>query len=52
MIWLVREVVNVDVPFTFPLWYVALAFAGTLILALVNTLIPIRRAPARGSVPG
>jgi ABC-type lipoprotein release transport system permease subunit len=32
------------VPFTFPLGNVALALVGTVLLALVITLLPIRRA--------
>jgi ABC-type antimicrobial peptide transport system permease subunit len=44
LVWLVKEVVNVEVPFTFPLWYLALALAGTILLALLITLMPIRRA--------
>jgi putative ABC transport system permease protein len=37
-------VLNVQVPVTFPAWNIALAFAGTVALALVITLLPIRRA--------
>jgi putative ABC transport system permease protein len=44
LVWLVKEVVNVDVPFTFPLTNVALALVGTVVLALLITLLPIRRA--------
>jgi ABC-type lipoprotein release transport system permease subunit len=36
--------VNIDVPFTFPLWNLMLVLAGTVLLALLITLAPIRRA--------
>ena len=32
------------IPFGFPLWYVALALCGTIVLALLITLAPIQRA--------
>lgn len=44
LVWLLREEVNVVVPFTFPLAYVAWALVGTVVLALVITFFPIRRA--------
>jgi putative ABC transport system permease protein len=44
LIWMLRRVANLDVPFTFPLQYVALALVGTVALALLITLLPIRRA--------
>ena len=44
LVWLVKKVTNVEIPFTFPLWYLALALAGTILLALLITLLPIRRA--------
>lgn len=44
LVWLVSKVVEVDVPFAFPLTYVALALAGTLLLAFLITLLPIQRA--------
>jgi putative ABC transport system permease protein len=44
LIWLMKEVVNLDVPFAFPLGNVALALVGTVLLALLVTLLPIRRA--------
>jgi FtsX-like permease family len=43
LVWLVKTVVNIDVPFTFPLWNLVLALAGTILLALLITLAPIRR---------
>jgi putative ABC transport system permease protein len=44
LVWLVRHVVEVDIPFAFPLTYVAIALVGTVLLALLITLLPIRRA--------
>ncbi|HUI26431.1 MAG TPA: FtsX-like permease family protein [Candidatus Kryptonia bacterium] len=44
LVWMLKQVANVDVPFTFPLRYLALALAGTIVLALLITLLPIRRA--------
>jgi putative ABC transport system permease protein len=44
LVWLVKEVVNVEIPVVFPPWNVALALAGTVALALLITLLPIRRA--------
>ena len=32
------------IPSTFPLWYLVPALAGTILLALLITLLPIRRA--------
>ena len=32
------------IPVAFPLWYLAPALAGTILLALLITLVPIRRA--------
>lgn len=44
LVWLLKEVVNVDVAFRFPLANVGLALAGTLVLALLVMLAPLRRA--------
>jgi putative ABC transport system permease protein len=44
LVWLMKEVVNVDVPLAFPSANVALALVGTVLLALLVTLLPIRRA--------
>ena len=44
LVWLVMRVVNVDVAFTFPLGNLAPALVGTVVLALLITLLPIRRA--------
>ena len=39
-----QEVSNVEIPFTFPRWYLAPAVAGTIVLAPLITVLPIRRA--------
>ena len=39
-----RKIVRVEVPFTFPVWNVPVALAGTIVLALLITLVPIGRA--------
>lgn len=44
LVWLVKKVANVEIPFAFPFWYLALALAGTILLALLVTLLPISRA--------
>jgi putative ABC transport system permease protein len=44
LVWLVKEVVNVDIPVVFPPWNIALALVGTVALALLIMLLPIRRA--------
>ena len=41
---LVKDVVNIDLPVLFPAGNVALALVGTIALALLITLLPIRRA--------
>jgi ABC-type antimicrobial peptide transport system permease subunit len=44
LVWMVKEVVNVEVPVMFPAGNVLLALVGTIALALLITLLPIRRA--------
>ena len=44
LVWLVKNVVNVDIEFAFPVGNLALALVGTVLLALLVTLVPIRRA--------
>jgi len=44
LVWMVKEVVNVQVPLTFPAANVLLALVGSVLLALLITLLPIRRA--------
>jgi putative ABC transport system permease protein len=41
---LVREVAEVEIPVVFPLSNIPLALVGTVVLALVITLLPVRRA--------
>ena len=44
LVWLVWEVVDVRIPFVFPPWNIVLALVGTVALALLIMLLPIRRA--------
>ena len=44
LVWLVKDVVNIDLPVLFPAGNVVLALVGTVVLALVITALPIRRA--------
>jgi ABC-type lipoprotein release transport system permease subunit len=44
LVWLVKEIVEVDVPVAFPPGHVLLALAGTIVLALAIISLPIRRA--------
>jgi len=44
LVWMVREVADVNLTLAFPPWNLALALAGTILLALLITLVPIRRA--------
>jgi putative ABC transport system permease protein len=44
LVWLVEEIVEVRVPVVYPAGHVAIAFAGTLVLALAVTSLPVRRA--------
>lgn len=44
LVWLVKQVANVTIPFAFPAWYLIPALAGTILLALLITLLPIGRA--------
>ncbi len=44
LVWMVKEVVNVEIPLTFPLGNVVIALVGTIVLAILITLLPIRRA--------
>jgi putative ABC transport system permease protein len=43
LVWLVQEVVNVDVPAAFPPWNIVLALVGTILLALAVLALPLRR---------
>ena len=44
LVWLVKTVVNIDLTLAFPPRNLAVALAGTILLALLITLVPIRRA--------
>jgi putative ABC transport system permease protein len=44
LVWLIWEVADVRIPVVFPPWNIALALAGTVALALLIMLLPIRRA--------
>ncbi|HUO38506.1 MAG TPA: FtsX-like permease family protein [Mycobacterium sp.] len=44
LVWLVKKVLNLDLTLAFPLWNLPLTLAGTITLALLITLVPIRRA--------
>ena len=44
MVALLKDIANVDLPALFPLANLPLALAGTILLALAITLLPIRRA--------
>jgi putative ABC transport system permease protein len=44
LVWMVKELMNQEVPFTFPLWYLVIALVGTILLALLITVAPISRA--------
>ena len=44
LVWAASEAVGLDIAFVFPLEYVAIALAGTVILALVVMLAPLHRA--------
>jgi putative ABC transport system permease protein len=44
LVWLVKTVVKVDITLAFPASNLALALVGTILLALLITLVPIRRA--------
>jgi ABC-type lipoprotein release transport system permease subunit len=44
LVWLVWEVVDQRIPVAFPRWNVLIALVGTVALALVVLLLPVRRA--------
>ena len=44
LVWLVKKVTNLNLTLAFPPWNLALTLAGTILLALLITLVPIRRA--------
>lgn len=44
LVWLLNNVLNLNITVAFPAWNLALTLAGTILLALLITLVPIRRA--------
>jgi putative ABC transport system permease protein len=44
VVWLVKEIVEVEIPVAFPPWNIALALVGTAALAVLVLLLPVRRA--------
>jgi putative ABC transport system permease protein len=44
LVWLVKRVVNINLMLAFPPWNLAVTLVGTIVLALLITLVPIRRA--------
>jgi putative ABC transport system permease protein len=44
LVWMVKKVTNLNLTLAFPPWNLALTLAGTVLLALLITLVPIRRA--------
>jgi putative ABC transport system permease protein len=44
LIWLIWEIADVRLAFAFPFWNIWIALAGTLALALLVLLLPLRRA--------
>ena len=44
LVWLVKSVLNLNLTLAFPPWNLVLTLAGTILLALLITLLPIRHA--------
>ena len=44
LVWLVKQIVNVEFPVVFPPWNIVIALVGTVLLAALIALVPIRRA--------
>jgi len=44
LVWLVKQVANIELTLAFPAGNLAIALAGTVLLALLVTLVPVRRA--------
>jgi putative ABC transport system permease protein len=44
LVWMVKKIFNLNITLAFPPWNLALALAGTILLALLITLVPIRHA--------
>jgi putative ABC transport system permease protein len=44
LVWLVRELIDVNVPVVYPATHIAIALVGTIVLAVVVMALPLRRA--------
>lgn len=44
IVWLIWEIVGVRIPVGFPPWNILIALLGTIALALVVLVLPVRRA--------
>jgi len=44
LVWFVKQALNLNLTLAFPPWNLAVTLAGTIVLALLITLVPIRRA--------
>jgi putative ABC transport system permease protein len=44
IVWMTKKVMNANLTLAFPPWNIVIALAGTIVLALLITLVPIRRA--------
>jgi putative ABC transport system permease protein len=44
IIWMIKQVTHLNLTLAYPPWNLALALAGTILLALLISLVPIRRA--------
>jgi putative ABC transport system permease protein len=44
LVWLLNTVLNLNIALAFPPWNLALTLAGTILLAILITLVPIERA--------
>jgi len=44
LVWMVKQVVNIDIPVVFPPWNILITLVGPLALSLLIMLLPIRRA--------
>jgi putative ABC transport system permease protein len=44
LVWFVKHALNLNLTLAFPAWNLVLTLAGTVLLALLITLVPIRRA--------
>jgi ABC-type antimicrobial peptide transport system permease subunit len=44
LVWPVKQIVNVEFPVVFPPWNIVIALVGTVLLAALIALVPVRRA--------